>query len=130
MSWDVVETAQGDLLAMLIDRVEPATGVPVLLGLSTISRDHDEDAQAKTILTAIMNGLDPKFAKTILASLAAGWRTAAGRPIDAGPELIRAEGQRAVRRLRALDLPEDDMTALDHLQTLFHQTTATSEKQL
>lgn len=127
VSWDVIETTQGDLLAMLVNRVEAATGAPIILALGRLSRAHPGgDSLPNDMLATIMEHFTPRRAKTLFASLVAGWRTSTGHAIDQAPEIIAGELARAIRRLHALDLPEHEQTALDHMRNLLYPEAGTS----
>lgn len=117
--WELIEQAQGDLLALLVDRVPATIGAEVILGLAVLFRDHVEGAEtSRALLATAMDGLRPGYAWTLLVAVADAFVTAEGRQFDDRPATIRAELARALRRLLALDLPLADQEGLMRIREL------------
>ncbi len=116
-SWELVEQAQGDLLRLLAGRVPASVGVRVMLGLAVLFRDHPAgDAAGQALLATAMDDLRPGYAWTLLVALADGFATAEAGRFDLRPSVVHTELARALRRLRALDLPDADRAALERIR--------------
>lgn len=118
-SWELVEQAQGDLLALLVDRVPAVVGAEVILGLAVLFRERsDGDAAGQTLLATAMDDLRPGYAWTLLVAIADAFANAEAGRFDERPVAIRAGLERALRRLLALDLPVADRAALERIREL------------
>lgn len=118
-SWELVEQAQGDLLALLVDRVPAGVGAEVILGLAVLFRERpDGGAAGQALLAMVMDDLRPGYAWTLLVALADAFANAEAGRFDERPAAIRAGLTRALRRLLALDLPSADRAALERIREL------------
>jgi hypothetical protein len=100
LPWPVVHAAQGDLLRLLVGRVPADLGVPVLLAIAALTREHSKpEAAARAVLATIVNDLRPVHARTVLAALADAWSNAERTAYDRRGALIAQELARSVRRL-------------------------------
>lgn len=122
-SWELVEQAQGDLLALLVDRVPAGVGAEVILGLAALFRERsDGDAAGRALLATAMGGLRPGYAWTLLVAIADAFANAEAGRFDERPAAIGAGLARALRRLLALDLPAADRAALERIRELSDAT--------
>lgn len=118
-SWDLVEQAQGDLLRLLERRVPATVGAEVILGLAVLFRDDPAgDETGRRLLATVVDDLRPGYGWTLLVALADGFVNADRRRFDERPASVRAELERALRRLLVLDLPEADRAALDRIRAI------------
>lgn len=116
-SWELVEAAQGDLLGLLVDRVPAVVGAEVVLALAVMARDRPDDDAGRETLVALMGELRPAIGWTLLVALADGFANAEAMAFDARPAGVRAELARAIRRLLALELPDEERAALARVQS-------------
>lgn len=122
LDWSVLESSQGDLLDLLVDRVSAETGSAVILGLALLFRDNPEaDRLSREFLRLIMSRVAPRRARTILVTLAAAWKSARREPIHRGPELLGVEMSRVLRRILLADVEQLERAALRQLQELLGQ---------
>lgn len=119
LSWDVIEESDGDLLRLLIGKVPADLGATVIFGLAVLFSEHPKADQASvSLLATILNEVEPGRARTLLVALSDGWRTASGSPIDRRPSIVCAGLATALRRLRAVPVPDAERNALDFLQSV------------
>lgn len=98
--WDIVQSAQHDLLRLLVDRVPSEIGVPAIFGLSVIFADHPKAEEAtRATLAMIVNELMPVHARTLLIVLADAWENAAKSPYDLRGDRISQELTQTLQRL-------------------------------
>lgn len=117
LSWDLVESGQGNLLRMLVNRVPADIGVPVVLGLAVLYSAHPKADQASESLLATMaREMEPGRARTMLVCLATAWQSAEGTAFDGRAALIQAEMLRTLRRLSTADLNPTERDALRFLR--------------
>lgn len=119
LSWDVIEESDGDLLRLLIGRVPAELGGMVIFGLAVLFSGHPKAEQASvSMLATIVNEVEPGRARTLLIALSDGWRTASSSQIDQRSHIVRAELATALRRLRAVAMPDAERNSLDFLQSV------------
>jgi hypothetical protein len=100
LPWHLVESTQGDLLALLAGRVPAGIGVPALFGLTVLFSDHFKAADAsRATLAMIVHELPPAQARTLLATLADSWHNAEAGAYEHRTPQIRDSLRRALRRL-------------------------------
>ncbi|CAN5586363.1 hypothetical protein BH24CHL1_BH24CHL1_13090 [soil metagenome] len=117
LSWELVESGQGNLLRMLVNRVPADIGVPVVLGLSVLYRAHSKADQASESLLATMTReVEPGRARTMLVCLATAWQAAEGTAFDGRTARIQSEMLRTLRRLSTADLSPTERDALRFLR--------------
>jgi hypothetical protein len=117
LSWDLVQSSQGDLLRMLVNRVPADTGVPVVLGLSVLFGSHPKADQASvSLLGTIVREMEPKRARTMLVSLSTAWLSSESASFDGRAPLIQEEMLRSLRRLSTADLTPAERDATRFLQ--------------
>ena len=105
LSWELVQSSQGDLLRMLVNRVPADIGVPVVLGLSVLYGEHSKADQAsQSLLATMVREMEPQRARTMLVTLATAWQSAESASFDSRAALIQTEMLRALRRLSTADL--------------------------
>ncbi|MBX5445859.1 hypothetical protein [Sphaerobacter sp.] len=105
--WDIVESTQRELLALLVNRVPADLGVPAIFALSLLySRHGKPDDAARATLAIIVNDLSPAHARTLLATLSDAWHNAQRCPYDERPAAILAEVRPALRRLQTTSAEE------------------------
>jgi hypothetical protein len=117
LSWDLVQSSQGDLLRMLVNRVPADTGVPVVLGLAVLFGSHPKADQASaSLLGTIVREMEPRRARTMLVSLATSWQSSESASFDGRAPLIQEEMLRSLRRLSTADLTPAERDAVRFLQ--------------
>lgn len=117
LSWELVESGQGNLLRMLVNRVPADIGVPVVLGLSVLYSSHAKADQAsESLLATMVREMDPRRARTMLVCLATAWQSAEGTSFDGRAGLIQTEMLRTLRRLSTADLTPPERDALRFLR--------------
>ena len=117
LSWELVESGQGNLLRMLVNRVPADIGAPVVLGLSVLYSAHSKADQASESLLATMTReVEPRRARTMLVCLATAWQAAEGTSFDGRAAMIQSEMLRTLRRLSTADLNPAERDALRFLQ--------------
>lgn len=105
--WDLVQSTQRDLLAILVGRVPANLGVPAIFALSLLySRHGKPDDAARATLATIVNDLPPAHARTLLSTLSDAWHNAQRRPYDERPVAILTEVRHALRRLQTTSAEE------------------------
>ena len=98
--WDIVQSAQHDLLRLLVDRVPAEIGVPAIFGLSVIFVTHPKAEEAtRATLAMIVNELMPVHARTLLIALADAWQNAANSPYYQRGEQVSQELAQTLQRL-------------------------------
>jgi len=98
--WDIVRSAQHDLLRLLVDRVPAEIGVPSVFGLSVIFVSHPKAEEAtRATLAMIVNELAPVHARTLLIALADAWENAARSPYYQRGEQVSRELLQTLQRL-------------------------------
>lgn len=116
LSWELVESSQGNLLRMLVNHVPADIGVPVVLGLSVLYGAHPKADQAsESLLGTMAREIEPRRARTMLVCLATAWQSAEGTSFDGRAEAIQAEMLRTLRRLSTADLSPAEHDALRFL---------------
>jgi hypothetical protein len=119
VAWEVVEQAQGDLLRLVIGKQPADLGVPAILGVSVLFDGHPKAEQAGfAFLATCVNEVDPRRTRTLLATLADAWLSAARRPMERRGELMRRDVLRTVARLEVGNLPASEQQALAFLRDL------------
>ena len=122
VGWDIVERAQGDLLRLLVGKFPTDLGVPAILGVSVLFGDHPKAEQAGyALLATITQELDPRRARTLLATLADGWQSASRAPLERRPTLIRSDLLRTIGRLEVADVAAPELQALGFLRDLLDE---------
>ena len=117
LSWELVESSQGDLLRMLVNRVPADIGVPVILGLSVLFGSHPKADQAsQSLLATMVQEMEPSRARTMLVSLATAWHSSESASFDSRAELIQTEMLRTLRRLSTADLTAAERDAATFLR--------------
>ena len=98
--WDIIQSAQHDLLRLLVDRVPSEIGVPAIFGLSVIFVTHPKAEEAtRATLAMIVNELMPVHARTLLIALADAWENAANSPYYQRGEQVSLELSQTLQRL-------------------------------
>lgn len=119
LDWSVIESSQGDLLDLLVDRVAADTGSAVILALALLFRDRpDADRAGQDFLRIVMIRVSPKRAKTILVSLEGAWKTVRKQPLHRSPGMLAVEVSRTIRRLLLGPIDRYERLALHELQSL------------
>lgn len=107
LMWEIVQSTQRELLALLVGRVPAELGVPAIFALSLLySRHAKPDDAARATLATIVHELAPAHARTLLAALSDAWHNAQRCPYDARAPLVREEFTRALRRLATTSAEE------------------------
>lgn len=117
LSWELVQSSQSDLLRMLVNRVPSDIGVPVILGLSVLFGEHPKADQAShSLLATMVREMEPRRARTMLATLATAWQSAENASFDGRAALIQTEMLRTLRRLSTADLTPAEQDATRYLR--------------
>lgn len=100
--WELVQSTQRELLALLIDRVPAELGVPAIFALTALYANHRKpDDAARATLAIITGEIPPAHARTLLVALADAWHNAERQPYDARTTVVTAEFTQALRRLES-----------------------------
>jgi hypothetical protein len=111
--WDLVASAQSDLLRLLINRVPAQLGVGVVFGLAVLFAGHPKGEDAgRALLATLLSELEPARAHTLLVTLSEAWLSAESQPFDARAAAIQTDLLRATRRLLVVAMPESERDAL------------------
>jgi hypothetical protein len=93
--------------------------VPAILGVSVLFGGHPKAEQAGyAFLATCVNEIDPRRTRTLLATLADAWMSAARIPLEQRAELMRGDVLRTVARLEVGDLPASERQGLAFLREL------------
>lgn len=121
LAWNLVESTQGDLLRLLIERVPAEIGVPAIFSL-TAAFEHQAKAAdaARAALATIVNELSPAHARTLLVSLADAWQNAERTAYERRGTAIGADFNHTLRRLASTTAEERG--AVSMIATLLNHT--------
>jgi len=100
--WEIIQSAQNDLLRLLVDRVPADIGVPSVFGLSVVFVSHLKAEEAtRATLGMIVNELMPVHARTLLVALADAWENSIKSPYYERGARVGREFSQTLQRLEA-----------------------------
>lgn len=119
VAWDVVEQAQGDLLRLVVGKQPAELGVPAILGVSVLFEGHPKSEQAGfSFLATCVGEIHPRRTRTLLATMADAWMSAARVPLERRAALLRRDMLRTLARLEVGDIPASERQGLAFLGDL------------
>lgn len=122
-AWSTIESGHDDLLRLLIGTIPAETGVPVIFGVSVLFAGHPKgDDAGRALLATALADLSPERARTLLATLADGWHNAERQAFDRRALHLREALQQALRRLGAVEMPQQERDTLRFIADLVDQS--------